>query len=149
MSELVTWEHPEIVERGDRQRPDFAEDPRFTFPWRWWTDDLTSSENEWRSYSRDDEEIARLLLVRNFRSHTTGRSAPAVLISNLEVPQGLRETGRYIGTSLVNELVEEFRGWEIYIGPTSSSTWFWKRFRWPMCDCEACDGQDLIVRRPA
>lgn len=149
MSVLIAWEHPKIVERGGRRRPDFAEDPRFTFPWHWWTDDLTSSESEWRSYSRDDEEVARLLLVRNFRSYTAGRPVPAVLISDLEVPTGLRRTGQYIGTSLVKELVEEFRGWEIYVGPTASSMWFWDGFGWPMCDCEVCDGRDLIVRRPA
>lgn len=43
----------------------------------------------------------------------------------------------------------DYRDWKIYIGPTPRSKPFWDRFGWRMCDCDACDGRDLIVRRPA
>ncbi|PZE64029.1 hypothetical protein DEI83_12645 [Curtobacterium sp. MCBD17_021] len=127
-------------------RPDFAEDPRFTFGWRDMTDDLTPREHEWRSYRRDGEETARLLLVRNYPSHTGDRTVPAVLIADVEVREDLQRTGDHIGTALVDALVADYRDWEIYLGPTERSKGFWNRFGWPKCDCDDCD---LIVRRPA
>lgn len=150
MSELVTWEQPEIVTRHGRRRPDFADDPRFTvFRWREMTDDLSPNENEWRSYRRDDEEIARLRLVRNYPSHSGDRAVPALLISNVEVRADLRGSEDHIGTALVDALAADYRDWEIYLGPAMGSEGFWNRFGWPMCDCQDCDGHDLIVRRPA
>lgn len=149
MSERARWESPEIVERGGRWRPDFAEDPRFNaYQWRDMTDDLTPAQNEWRSYRRDDDEVARLLLVLNFSSHTGDRAASAILISNVEVREDLQHIN-YIGTDLIDALAAEYRDSEIYLGPTRTSKPFWKRFGWPMCDCEACGCRDLIVRRPA
>lgn len=148
MSELVTWEPPEIVTRHGRRRPAFADDPRFTAQWWGQNGDFTPPDYEWRSYRRDDEEIARALLSLRFPSHTGDRSVPALLIWNFEVRQDMQRTGEHVGTALVDALAAEYRDWEIYIGPTPHSKPFWDRFGWPMCDCEDCDGRDFIVRRP-
>lgn len=149
MSGLITWEQAEIVTHHGRRRPAFAEDPGFTAQWWGQNADFTPPDYEWRSYRRDDEEIARALLSLKFPSHTGDPSVPALLIWNFEVRQDLQRTEEHVGTALVDALAAEYRDWEIYIGPTPRSKPFWDRFRWPMCDCEDCDGRGLIVRRPA
>lgn len=87
-----------------------------------------------------------MLLGLQFESHSDGSSIPALLVWCFEVRKDLRCSG--IGTTIVHDLVEEFGDKEIYIGSAVDAESFWRRFGWPMCQCEMCRGHDLIVRRP-
>jgi hypothetical protein len=130
-----------------RRRPDFGSDDGFTASW-WGEDaDFGPPDHQWRSYVRNGEEVARMLLSMRFLSHSDP-SASALMVWNFEVREGLQCSGEHIGTTIVEQLVSEYGDREIYIGPTPESVGFWERFRWPMCDCDECDGRNFIVRRP-
>lgn len=129
-------------------RQSFPEDDRFTAAQWKPRPGFGRSGFQWRSYFRASEEVARVLLVHQFLSHSATPSTHALLISNFEVREDLRASGDRIGTRIVHDIVDEFRDQEIYIGPTPTSTTFWAKFRWPMCGCGVCRGRDFIVRRP-
>ena len=88
-----------------------------------------------------------MLLSLRFPSHSDP-SAPAVMVWNFEVREDLQASGEHIGTAIVDQLVAEYSEREIYIGPIAGSVGFWERFRWPMCNCEECNGRNFIVRLP-
>lgn len=147
MENAITWAAPSMTRTRGRRRPDFGSDDGFTASWWGEHADFGPPDHQWRSYSQNGEQVARLLLSLRFSSHTSP-PAPAVMVWNFEVRQDLQRNGEHIGTTIVDELVAEYRDQEIYIGPTPDSIGFWKRFRWPMCDCDYCGGRDFIVRRP-
>ncbi len=128
-------------------RPNFVDDDRYTAAW--WGESATVGPptHQWRSYIQQGEEVARILLSLRFTSHSPGTSTSALMIWNFEVREDMRYNGTHIGTTIVNQLADEYRDREIYIGPTSASKAFWARFRWPMCDCDQCRGRDFIVRQ--
>lgn len=87
-----------------------------------------------------------MLLRLLYPSHSQGLSDRALMIWNFEIRADLRGGG--IGTTIIDQLLDEHSNREIYVGPTSDSVAFWERFGWPMCDCDDCDGRDFLVRRP-
>jgi hypothetical protein len=101
-----------------------------------------------RSYLREGEEIARMLLCIQYPSHFQNSSMPARMLWNFEVREDLRGSQGRIGTTIVEQLIAERPNQEMYIGPTARSITFWRRFGWPMCSCPDCDGRDFVVRRP-
>lgn len=149
MTGPITWEQPAMVMHHGRRRPNYDDDDRFNAEWWGEHGNFTPPDYQWRSYRRDGQEIARALLVLRFTSHTPDHAGPALLIWNFEVRRDLQRTGEHIGTELVQALAAEYPDREIYSGPTPQSMPFWKRFGWPMCDCEDCFGRNLVVRRPA
>lgn len=88
-----------------------------------------------------------MLLSLRYVSHTPRATAPAVMIWDFEVREGLRISEDRIGTRIITQLADEFSDRELYIGPAHDAVGFWERFGWPMCDCAACEGRDMIVRR--
>ena len=148
MESEIAWVEPPMASMPGGRGPVFAE--HIGFNPEWWRRDANFGppEHQWRSYSRDGEEVARVLLSLRYPSHLPHSSDPTMMIWDFEVREGLRCNGEYLGTRIVNQLAEEFSDQEIYVGPASAAVGFWTRFGWPMCDCEACDGRDMIVRRP-
>jgi hypothetical protein len=147
MNDTITWAPPRMTKTRGRRQPDFDVDEGFTVSWWGENTDFSPPDYQWRSYSRDGQEVARLLLSLRFPSHSVP-AVPAVLIWNFEVHRGLQRSGAHIGSRIVVELTAEYRTQEIYIGPTPESVGFWRRFGWPMCDCDDCGGRDFILRRP-
>ena len=133
---------------GGRVKLDFDADHRFTSTWWPQTTPLGPPDYQWRSYTADGEEVARMLLSLRFPSHSPRKLASAVLIWNFAVRSGLCRSSAHLGTTIVLRLVREFRNGEMYIGPTPESLTFWTRFGWPRCECERCGARDFIVRRP-
>lgn len=147
MQNAITWAEPGMAIIRGRRRPDFGLHNGFTASWWGENAGFGPPDHQWRTYSQNGEEIARLLLSLRFTSHSLPAD-PAVMIWNFEVRGDLQRNGEHIGTRIVDELVAEYGNREIYIGPTSDSIGFWEQFRWPMCDCDECNGRDFILRRP-
>lgn len=147
MENAITWAVPDMKTTRGRRRPDFGSDDGFTASWWGEHADFGPPDHQWRSYSQNGEQVARLLLSLRFPSHSN-LPVPAVMVWNFEVRQDLQRNGAHIGSTIVAELAAEYQDLEIYIGPTSDSIDFWKQFRWPMCDCDECNDHDFIVRRP-
>jgi hypothetical protein len=137
-----------MVTLHGKPRPDFVNDDRFTAAW--WGGSATGGPptHQWRSYIQHGEEVARILLSLRFPSHSLSPAPSALMVWSFEVREDLRCNGTHIGTTIVNQLVDEYRDREIYIGPTPESRTFWARFRWPMCNCDDCRGHDFIVHKP-
>lgn len=144
MQQAITWAAPPMTWTRGRRRPDFGFHDGFRASWWGEHSSFGPPDHEWRTYSRNGEEVARLLLSLRFTSHSVP-AVPAVMVWNFEVHRDLQRSGEHIGTRIIDELVAEYSDREIYIGPTAESIGFWERFRWPMCDCEECAGRDFIV----
>ncbi|MGI5185442.1 hypothetical protein ACQEVZ_55275 [Dactylosporangium sp. CA-152071] len=148
MSDMITWVEPQMTILRGRLRPNFADDDRFNAAWWGQNAGIGPPAHQWRSYIRRGEEAARLLLSFSFRTHSLDSAERALMIWSFEVRQDLRCSGSYVGTNIINQLVDEYRDREIYIGSSPSSATFWARFGWPMCDCDECEGRGFIVHRP-
>ncbi len=148
MDSEISWAEPPMAHHRDGRGPDFPDDDRFNPVWWRRTANFGPPEHQWRSYIRGGEEVARMLLSFRYATHSRESTTPAVLIWDFEVREGLRISEDRIGTRIITQLAEEFSDRELYIGPTSDAVGFWKRFGWPMCDCDRCEGRDMIVRRP-
>jgi hypothetical protein len=148
MPSELTWIEPPTVCREDDWGPNFAVDSRFTHEWWHENANFGPPTHQWRSYQRDDEEVARVLLSLRYMSHSPGQSSPALLIWNIEVREGLRRSGNRFGTTVVDQIADEFSEREIYVGSIPESMEFWTRFGWPMCHCDDCRGRHMMVRRP-
>ena len=133
---------------GSRKGPVFADDDRFNPIWWRQNVHLGPPEHRWRSYVWRGEEVARMLLAMQFSRHWPRTTPPAVLVWSFEVREDMRCSGDHIGTRIVEELADELNDREIYIGPAPESTSFWTRLGWSMCNCDACRGQDIMVRHP-
>lgn len=130
-----------------RSRPDFNDDDGFTASWWGENADLGPPDHQWRSYTWNGEEVARLLLSLRYSSHWNP-TVPALMVWSFEVRRDLQRREAHVGTRIIEALVAEYRGREIYVGPTPDSIGFWQQFDWSMCDCEECGGRDFIIRRP-
>lgn len=131
-----------------RRRPNFAQDDRFDA--RWWGDAAGPGppDHQWRSYMAKPGEVARVLLALSFPSHSLEPLAPTVMIWALEVREDSRLSGARIGTTIVNQLVDEHAECEIYVCATPSSERFWTRFGFSMCYREQCKRRGFILSRP-
>ena len=137
-----------MVRRRYDWGPDFADDDRFTHEWWLEYGSFGPSTHQWRSYVRGGEEIARMLLSLHYVSHSLPESQRAVLVWSFEVREDLRCSGEHLGTRIIEQLDDEYRDWELYVGSAPNALSFWLRFGWPMCECKDCRGSDMIIRRP-
>lgn len=142
----LTWTQPHLVGAGSERRPSFANDDRFTA--EWWSEnaDFAPPRYQWRSYVCENAEVARVLLSLEFQSHELPHTA-AVLIWFLEVRADLQRSRHHYGTAVVTDLAAEFSNIELYVGPNLDAIEFWSRFGWPMCSCEDCRGNHMMIRR--
>ncbi|MDR6868585.1 hypothetical protein J2Y69_003204 [Microbacterium resistens] len=148
MKSEVAWLEPPMVRGRFGWGPEFVDDDRFTHEWWLENGDFGPPAHQWRSYVRGGEEVARALLSLQYVSHSPATSRQAMLIWNFEIREDLRCTGEHLGTTIIEQLAEEYHDREIYIGSAPDAMGFWTKFGWPLCDCDDCRSRHMIVRCP-
>lgn len=81
-----------------------------------------------------------------FASHLSDSSAAAIIVLSFEVREDLRCGEERIGTTVIHQLIREYRNQVIYLGSAAGSHSFWQKLGWRMCACDFCDSRELMIR---